>query len=111
MRTVKYLAGFCLSFLIVSNAAIAAEIRFTMGEYSENTQKSMDKIARAFEAENLTKVFNHGYTTKVNGHGLGLHSCANTMKECGASIQVASEGAGLGSTFTMVFPLEASQAA
>ncbi|WP_138429754.1 two-component regulator propeller domain-containing protein [Fodinibius saliphilus] len=52
---------------------------------------------------NLKKVFNHGFTTKKSGHGFGLHSCANYMKEMGGDIEVESEGKGQGATFTLVF--------
>ena len=37
-------------------------------------------------AEHLTKIFNHGFTTKKDGHGFGLHSGANAAKEMGGSL-------------------------
>ena len=37
-------------------------------------------------AENLTRIFNHGFTTKKDGHGFGLHSGANAAKEMGGSL-------------------------
>jgi len=37
-------------------------------------------------AENLDRIFNHGFTTKTNGHGFGLHSGANAAKEMGGSL-------------------------
>jgi len=54
--------------------------------------------------ENLNKIFTHGFTTKKNGHGFGLHNCANSMKEMGGKIEVKSEGIGKGATFIMSFP-------
>ena len=33
--------------------------------------------------EKLTMIFSFGYTTKKNGHGFGLHSCALAAKEIG----------------------------
>lgn len=53
--------------------------------------------------ENLTKIFNYGFTTKKDGHGFGLHSCANFMAEMGGKILAESEGLGKGSTFTLIF--------
>ena len=41
-----------LMLLASISSAFAAEIRFTLGEYSSNTKTSFEKIARAFEAEN-----------------------------------------------------------
>lgn len=55
-------------------------------------------------AENLTKIFIHGFTTKMSGHGFGLHSSANAAKELGGRIAAASEGSGKGATFTVELP-------
>ncbi len=57
-------------------------------------------------AENLPRVFQHGFTTKKGGHGFGLHSCANAARELGGSISVESAGAGQGATFTLIIPVE-----
>jgi len=55
-------------------------------------------------AENLTRIFNHGFTTKATGHGFGLHSSANAAKEMKGSLSVHSEGSGRGATFTLELP-------
>ena len=54
--------------------------------------------------ENLTKMFSHGFTTKEDGHGFGLHSCANAMKEMGGELSAKSDGVGMGATFTLQLP-------
>lgn len=54
--------------------------------------------------ENLTRIFQHGFTTRHNGHGFGLHSSALAVRELGGSIQVESEGLGKGATFTLLLP-------
>jgi signal transduction histidine kinase len=54
--------------------------------------------------ENMTKIFTHGFTTKKDGHGFGLHSGALAAKELGGSLTVQSDGSGQGSTFTLVLP-------
>lgn len=54
--------------------------------------------------EHLEKIFSHAFTTKKNGHGFGLHSCANYMTEMGGDIEVTSEGEGKGATFKLMFP-------
>jgi len=56
--------------------------------------------------ENLTRVFSHGFTTKKNGHGFGLHSGALAAKELGGTLTVQSEGPGKGAQFTLELPLE-----
>ena len=52
----------------------------------------------------LNRMFNYGFTTKQEGHGFGLYTCDQTMKELGGTISVTSEGLGKGATFKLVFP-------
>jgi C4-dicarboxylate-specific signal transduction histidine kinase len=55
-------------------------------------------------AENLTRIFGHGFTTRKNGHGFGLHSSANAAREMKGSLTVHSDGLGAGATFTLELP-------
>ena len=55
--------------------------------------------------ENLTRIFNHGFTTRKGGHGFGLHSGALAAKEMGGSLQAFSAGVGEGATFTLELPV------
>ena len=55
-------------------------------------------------AENLTRIFNHGFTTRKSGHGFGLHSAALAAKELGGSLQAQSGGPGMGATFVLRLP-------
>jgi signal transduction histidine kinase len=57
--------------------------------------------------ENLTRIFSHGFTTKRDGHGFGLHSGALAAKEMGGSLTAHSEGPGLGALFVLELPLSA----
>ena len=56
--------------------------------------------------ENLTQIFGHGFTTRKEGHGFGLHSSALAAKEMGGSLTAFSEGPGLGATFTLELPMQ-----
>ncbi|MFO1498138.1 MAG: ATP-binding protein [Verrucomicrobiota bacterium] len=56
------------------------------------------------EPQNLTRVFQHGFTTKTNGHGFGLHSGALAAKQMSGSLFASSEGKGRGATFTLQLP-------
>jgi two-component system, sensor histidine kinase ChiS len=56
-------------------------------------------------AENLIRIFNHGFTTKKGGHGFGLHSAALTAKELGGTLTAFSEGTGQGAKFTLELPI------
>ncbi|MBL9210699.1 MAG: GAF domain-containing protein [Opitutaceae bacterium] len=56
--------------------------------------------------ENLKRIFNHGFTTKKDGHGFGLHSGANAAREMGGAVTVHSDGPARGATFTLEVPVE-----
>jgi NO-binding membrane sensor protein with MHYT domain len=55
--------------------------------------------------ENMTRLFAHGFTTRKNGHGFGLHSCALAAKEMLGTITAHSEGLGMGAAFTLDLPV------
>ena len=57
--------------------------------------------------ENLTRIFSHGFTTRPNGHGFGLHLGALNAREMGGSLSAASEGIGRGASFTLILPVQA----
>lgn len=54
--------------------------------------------------ENLTQIFSHGFTTRVDGHGFGLHSAALAAQELKGSLSVHSDGPGQGAAFTLRLP-------
>ncbi|MCB1042441.1 MAG: PAS domain-containing protein [Acidobacteria bacterium] len=77
------------------------------------SQPSKDQAAIAvrdngcgIESDHLKRIFVHGFTTKRDGHGFGLHTCANALTEMGGSLEAYSDGQGKGSTFTLLFPLD-----
>jgi two-component system NtrC family sensor kinase len=55
--------------------------------------------------ENLPSIFRHGFTTRKDGHGFGLHSSAIAAQALGGSLNVHSDGPGRGAKFTLEFPL------
>ncbi len=54
--------------------------------------------------ENLARIFQHGFTTKQDGHGFGLHSGANAAREMGGNLTARSDGPGHGATFILELP-------
>jgi C4-dicarboxylate-specific signal transduction histidine kinase len=56
--------------------------------------------------ENLTRIFQHGFTTKKDGHGFGLHVSANAATEMGAKLTAESDGPGRGAAFFLDIPIE-----
>jgi len=59
--------------------------------------------------ENLQRIFNHGFTTRRDGHGFGLHSSALAAKELGGSLHAESAGRNQGATFTLTLPLASAE--
>jgi C4-dicarboxylate-specific signal transduction histidine kinase len=55
-------------------------------------------------AENLTRIFAQGFTTKAGGHGFGLHASALAAQDMGGSLWAESNGPGEGATFTLELP-------
>jgi signal transduction histidine kinase len=62
-------------------------------------------------AENLTRIFQHGFTTRKDGHGFGLHGAALAATELGGSLSAASRGTGHGAVFTLEMPAPAGERA
>lgn len=60
--------------------------------------------------ENLTRIFEHGFTTKKKGHGFGLHSTALSANELNGSIIAHSDGPGKGAVFTVELPFKTQEA-
>jgi signal transduction histidine kinase len=57
------------------------------------------------DAQNIERVFAHGFSTKARGSGFGLHASALAAHEMSGSLNVQSDGLGCGATFALVFPL------
>lgn len=58
------------------------------------------------KTEELARIFGHGFTTKKDGHGFGLHISANAATEMGGRLFARSAGPGRGATFVLELPLE-----
>lgn len=58
--------------------------------------------------ENLTRIFNHGFTTRKDSLGFGLHCAALAARQLGGELRVHSDGPGRGATFTLDLPIEPS---
>jgi PAS domain S-box-containing protein len=84
-----------------------AEKRLTLRVYQggDSVNIAVSDNGIGIPRENLAHIFNHGFTTKKDGHGFGLHSGALAAQEMGGELRVESPGAGRGATFTLALPL------
>ena len=62
-------------------------------------------------AADLDKIFQLGFTTKPDGHGLGLHYSACAALELHGKLTARSPGLGSGASFVLVLPFEPAAAA
>jgi signal transduction histidine kinase len=69
-------------------------------------QISVQDDGEGIEPENMTRIFAHGFTTRKEGHGFGLHSCALAAIEMNGHLTAHSDGPGKGALFTLQIPLK-----
>jgi signal transduction histidine kinase len=86
-------------------------VRVRIASAGERVRIEVHDDGLGIPPENLARLFRHGFTTKPDGHGFGLHSCANAAGEMGGSLRAESAGAGRGATFLLELPLLARAAA
>jgi PAS domain S-box-containing protein len=60
--------------------------------------------------EHLSRLFVHGFTTKKDGHGFGLHASALAAEELDGRLRCTSAGPGQGATFIIELPLRGQEA-
>ncbi len=80
-------------------------LRLAVGASPDRVHLIVQDNGVGIPAENLTRIFGHGFTTRANGHGFGLHSSANAAREMKGSLSVHSDGPGHGATFILELPV------
>ncbi len=86
-------------------------IRVLVSRASEKTVTlSVQDNGPGIPPANLTRIFQHGFTTKPTGHGFGLHSSVLAAREMGGDLMAKSEGPGKGSIFILSLPTAATVA-
>ena len=79
-------------------------IRLALQHRNERWQFTVEEKGIGIPAENLQRIFQHGFTTRKDGHGFGLHSGAIAARSLGGQIMVHSDGPNTGSCFTLELP-------
>jgi len=59
--------------------------------------------------EHAAKLFQHGFTTRADGHGFGLHNSVLTAQELGGTLRFESSGRGQGAMFILELPVESPE--
>jgi len=81
-------------------------VRITAERHADQLTLKVIDNGVGMTGDQLKRIFHHGFTTRRNGHGFGLHSCAITAAELNGTLQAESAGPGQGATFTLTLPLE-----
>lgn len=92
----------------MSLADRSVEIRIE-ADANEVVQITIEDNGIGIESESLCRLFHHGFTTKKDGHGFGLHSSAIAAKQLGGALHAFSDGPGCGASFVLELPLESAE--
>jgi PAS domain S-box-containing protein len=65
----------------------------------------VEDTGSGISAENMKRIFQHGFTTRKDGHGFGLHASALAARSMGGTLAAHSEGPGRGARFTVELPI------
>ncbi len=85
-------------------AAITITAKLKDGQFIVKVADNGEGIDR----DVMTRIFAHGFTTKKNGHGFGLHGSALAAKQMGGKLSADSDGKGKGAAFTLSIPVDPS---
>jgi two-component system, NtrC family, sensor kinase len=86
------------------------EITVRLHSLDENRMRlQVSDNGAGIAGENLARIFSHGFTTKKDGHGFGLHSGALAARQLGGSLSAQSEGADRGATLTLELPIDGNE--
>ena len=79
-------------------------LRLSRGRKDRHVRIEVRDTGVGIPKENLTRLFQHGFTTRKDGHGFGLHSGARIAHQLGGSLTAHSDGIGKGASFILEFP-------
>jgi signal transduction histidine kinase len=82
------------------------EIKVAIAKVDGGVRIEVRDTGVGISSENLSKIFNPGFTTKKKGHGFGLHNCANAAQQMDGSLTAYSDGPGKGASFVLRMPVE-----
>ena len=85
------------------------QVVMRIASHAEGVQIAVSDNGIGIRSEHMPQIFCHGFTTKKDGHGFGLHSGALAAREMGGGLRVESAGRGHGATFTLELPLKSPE--
>lgn len=77
----------------------------TTSTNSRHLSVRVEDNGMGISAANLDRIFQHGFTTRRDGHGFGLHSSVLAAHELNGSLEASSPGEGKGAAFELTLPV------
>lgn len=106
-KVLQILINFCSNALESLNAQQPPrQVTLRSGLESQFLFLEVADNGRGFSGEEHTRLFTHGYTTKPQGHGFGLHNSALAAQELGGKTTAQSPGLGEGAIFRLELPIQ-----
>ncbi|MEO0652899.1 MAG: ATP-binding protein, partial [Planctomycetota bacterium] len=91
---------------VSSEAADTPTITIRAAREGDRLRISVADNGKGIAPEDLERIFAHGFTTRREGNGFGLHASANSARQLGGNLTVHSEGRGHGAVFVLDLPLQ-----
>jgi two-component system, NtrC family, sensor kinase len=93
-----------------ASARVDKAITLSVRRKGDSVEMSVADNGVGIPPESLMRIFEHGFTTKPNGHGFGLHSSAMAARELGGTLLAHSDGVERGAVFALTIPLQITAA-
>ena len=91
-------------YAVVENDVTNPTLKLQVRRQDEFIEISLRDNGIGIEKNILGRIFQHGFTTKKNGHGFGLHSSSNMANQMGGVLSAKSEGTNQGAEFILKLP-------
>jgi signal transduction histidine kinase len=89
----------------LEDATAERRIRVQLRGVGDRVAIDVEDSGCGIPAENLTRIFHHGFTTRKARLGFGLHASGCAAGELGGTLVANSDGPGRGARFTLTLPL------
>lgn len=88
----------------VAQVAGTRVLRVKVHRAGEHIQFEVQDNGCGISADDLSRLFRQGFTTKQRGHGFALHASAIAAQAMGGSLTAESQGPGQGACFSLSLP-------
>jgi signal transduction histidine kinase len=104
LQIIVNLVGNAMEAVKSHRAAGDRQVTLRLREESGRVSFTVQDNGIGIAPENRERLFQHGFTTRKDGHGFGLHSGAIAARNLGGTLAVESDGLGCGARFTLHLP-------